>query len=99
MQDFEWHKEKALSNLKKHKVDFEEAVTVFDDLFAIYYEDNEHSKIELRFRIIGYSKFNRLLSVTYTDRQYENNTVTRIINARLATKNERKNYESKNKHN
>jgi uncharacterized protein len=99
MKEFEWHEEKALINLKKHNVDFNEAASVFDDIFSIFYEDEEHSITELRFRLLGYSKFNRLLSVTFTERKYNNQIVTRIINARLATKYERKIYESKNKHN
>jgi len=39
---FEWDKNKAFSNLKKHKVSFDEASTVFDDPLAsiFYYEDH-----------------------------------------------------------
>lgn len=43
---FEWHKVKAASNLKKHKVSFEEASTVFDDPLAAIFDDEDHSKQE-----------------------------------------------------
>ncbi len=33
--DFEWNRDKAASNLKKHRIDFADAATVFDDLNAI----------------------------------------------------------------
>jgi len=36
---FEWDEEKANANLKKHKVDFDEATTVFTDPFSITIED------------------------------------------------------------
>jgi len=40
---FEWDREKAWRNLTKHKVSFEEAATVFDDLFFFAFEDLKHS--------------------------------------------------------
>jgi uncharacterized DUF497 family protein len=39
---------KALSNLKKHAVSFEEAATVFGDPDALDWDDAEHSHAELR---------------------------------------------------
>lgn len=38
---FEWDKKKAASNLKKHKVSFDEAMTVFDDPLANIFDDEE----------------------------------------------------------
>ncbi len=49
---FEWDKEKAESNLKKHEVSFEEAETVFGDLSAKMFYDDEHSANEIREFII-----------------------------------------------
>ena len=40
--EFEWDSKKAVRNLHKHGVSFEEAATVFDDPLATYYEDPDH---------------------------------------------------------
>jgi len=89
---FEWDKEKAEKNLKKHGVSFEEASTVWDDLFFIDFYDEEHSMEENRFLIVGESKQNKLLIVSYVERE---NSV-RIISAREITPKERRNYEHGN---
>lgn len=41
--EFEWDDEKAKENKRKHKVDFEEAITVFSDPFSLTIEDPDHS--------------------------------------------------------
>jgi len=87
---FEWDKEKAESNLKKHGVSFHEAKTVFGDLSAKMFYDEEHSVDEKREFIIGYSEMNRLLVVYFTERE---NRKLRIISARKPTNVERKDYE------
>ncbi|MBA2621356.1 MAG: BrnT family toxin [Acidobacteria bacterium] len=87
---FEWNKEKAASNLKKHGVSFVEASSVFGDLSAKMFFDDEHSDKEEREFIIGYSETNRLLIVHFTERK---NKKIRIISARKPTKIERKDYE------
>lgn len=84
---FEWDKNKALSNVKKHKVSFEESSTVFDDSLAHIFD---HSIDEHREIIIGYSIKNRLLLVCFTERS--ENTI-RIFSSRCATKKERRDYE------
>jgi uncharacterized DUF497 family protein len=86
---FEWYKEKAKANLKKHGVSFEEAKAVWNDFFYIDLEDDEHSSEERRFLIVGESNQNRLLIVSYTERK---NSV-RIISARELTPKERRDYE------
>ena len=88
MIDFEWNREKARINFIKHQVSFEEATTVFDDPFAIYYEDSIHSIQEEQFIVVGYSNLNNLLVVCFTSRCHN----TRIITARFATKKERKKH-------
>ena len=40
---FEWDPEKAQANRRKHKVSFEEAVTVFYDPLSATFDDQEHS--------------------------------------------------------
>ena len=53
---FEWDPEKALTNLRKHGVSFEEASTVFGDLMSVTIRDPDHSVRELRFLDIGHSR-------------------------------------------
>ena len=87
---FEWDKKKAESNLKKHKVGFDEATTAFDDPLAHIFEDEDHSEEEDREILIGQSTLKRLLVVCFVERA-EN--LIRIFSARLADKKERKKYE------
>ena len=89
---FEWDKEKAASNLKKHGVGFEEASTVWQDFFFIDLYDDAHSENEKRFLIAGESAQNRLLIVSYTERENK----IRMISAREVTAKERKDYEHGN---
>jgi uncharacterized protein len=87
---FEWDDDKAKTNLKKHKVDFDEASSVFADHLAKIFSDDEHSTEEIREIIIGHSVLNRMLLVSFAERE---RNVIRIISARVATRNERKSYE------
>ena len=50
---FEWDANKAASNLRKHRVSFDEAVTVFYDPLAATFEDPDHSKAERRLITVG----------------------------------------------
>ena len=86
---YEWDSEKAQLNLEKHGVGFDEAVTVFDDLFNIDFYDPKHSIEEHRLLMVGESNLQRLLIVSYTERDDK----IRIISARELTGQERKNYE------
>ena len=87
---FEWNEEKAVSNIKKHGVSFNEAQTVFYDRLAYIFDDEVHSENEPREIIIGHSSNNRLLLVCFTERAP---VLIRIVSARRATKRERKDYE------
>lgn len=87
--EFDWDKNKAESNLKKHGVSFHEAATVFGDPLAITFNDPDHSVGEYRFITFGLSRFDRLLVVSHTETEDK----IRIINARKMTKQERKIYE------
>jgi uncharacterized DUF497 family protein len=87
--EFDWDAPKAATNLKKHGVSFEEAKTVFANPLAVIFGDEAHSINERREIIIGYSRQNRLLLVSFTERS---NTI-RIISARSATRKERQDYE------
>lgn len=90
--EFEWDEAKAKSNLDKHDVDFEEALTVFEDPLALTAYDPDHSEGEDRFITMGCSSTNRLLVVCHTD---EDDTI-RIISAREATRSETRDYENGN---
>jgi uncharacterized DUF497 family protein len=88
--EFSWDARKARDNLKKHKVSFEEASTVFYDESAIEFFDTEHSADEERFLMLGLSGRLRIMVVSYCLRK--EGTEIRIISARKATKNEEKVY-------
>jgi len=91
---FEWDENKAKENLKKHKVSFEEAKTVFNDPFLITFPDNEHSEMEDRFISIGASAASKILLVVHTEREAtEDLLIIRLISCRKATALERKTYE------
>lgn len=87
---FQWDQNKNLANIKKHKVSFEEAKSVFYDGNARLIQDTEHSNNEERFIILGYSSKLKMLIVVHTYK--ENDEVIRIISARKATKSESKYY-------
>ena len=89
---FEWNPAKAASNLRRHKVSFDEAVTVFRDPLARIVDDPDHSAEEHREIAIGHSLLNRLLFVFFTERAVG---TARIFSARPATRRERKEYEEK----
>ena len=79
-------------NIFKHDVSFEEASTVFKDDYAVTLFDEEHSKNEERFIIIGVSENLLELTVCHCYRG-DNEDIVRIISARKANKNEKKIYE------
>ena len=89
--EFEWDSAKAASNLSKHGVAFEEAVTVFDDPLSTTVIDPDHSLTEERLVIFGRSSGGRILAVMHTERGAR----IRIISAREATRAERDAYEEK----
>ena len=86
---FEWDPEKATSNLAKHNVSFEEAITVFGDPLGRIVRDPRHSLGEQRFVLLGHSERQRLLTIMFTDR----GEAIRLISARKATRRERREYE------
>jgi hypothetical protein len=87
---FEWDETKAETNLSKHGVSFQEALTVFLDPLARIFDDEFHSVDELREIIVGHSIDGRLLLVSFTEREIG---LVRIISARRATRRERNDYE------
>jgi uncharacterized DUF497 family protein len=85
-----WDENKNQENIRKHKVSFVEAETVFYDPNGKLIDDPDHSGDEDRFIILGLSKMLRLLVVCHCYR--ENDEAIRIITARKATKKEAKYY-------
>ncbi len=83
---FEWDSTKAVANLRKHGVDFNEAITVFGDSLTRTFLDPNDS--EERFLTFGISADNRLLVVVHTNRSDK----IRIISARKQTPKERRDY-------
>ena len=86
---FEWDRDKAELNLKKHGISFREAATVFGDTLAITFDDPDHSVGEYRLITFGLSRFNKPLVVSHTEREGK----MRIISARPMKRKERNIYE------
>ncbi len=84
---YQWNRNKAAANLRKHGTDFADAVSIFSDDLAITIPDERFD--EERFVTIGVDAFGRVLVVVYTMRDDE----IRIISARKATRQERQQYE------
>ncbi|MBQ4404973.1 MAG: BrnT family toxin [Selenomonadaceae bacterium] len=90
-QLFEWDSEKATLNRQKHGITFETAALVFADENRIERYDSVHSANEDRYITIGRVK--EILFVVYTERLDK----TRLISARRATAQERRDYYAGNK--
>ena len=87
--DYEWDEKKGESNLRKHRVTFDEAATVFLDPLALSGPDPDHSDKEDRYITFGLSSLGRLLTVCHTYRP----GAIRIISTRPTTRGEREVYE------
>lgn len=87
--NFEWDPQKAVGNVRKHGVSFEEAATAFGDPLSVTIGDPDHSEDEQRFLLLGMSHAGRLLVVAHVDRD----ETVRIISARLASRHERQTYQ------
>lgn len=86
-----WNEKKAKTNLEKHGVRFEEAQVVWTDPHSIEYYDPENSYQEDRFIRIGLNPLRGILLVVFCEN--ENQETIRIISARKATNQEKKEYE------
>jgi len=87
---FDWDPAKNAINIRKHKVSFEEASTVFLDEGALLIADPDHSDEEDRFILLGLSSTLRLLIVCHCYRS--KGGVIRIISAQKADRKERQEY-------
>jgi uncharacterized protein len=89
---FEWDERKNRSNLKKHGIEFETAVLVFEDPHAV----SELDRIidgEQRWQTIG-SIGLQVVLIAHLWWDEDNEEVIRLISARKATSRERKAYEA-----
>ncbi len=85
--DAEWDPRKAADNLRKHGVDFADAVIALEDENALTIEDKDHD--EQRFKTLGMGPDINILYVIYT---YRENDCIRIISARRADRSETRQY-------
>ena len=76
---YEWDSEKEALNIRKHGLDFNTAVLVFEDENYIEWYDAAHSEAEDRYNVLG--MVHDVLFVVYTERRDN----IRNISARLAT--------------
>ncbi len=82
-----WDPTKAASNLRKHGVSFDEAVTVFADPIAAMLEDALDPNRSI---LIGRSRRGRTLLTVFVELSED---TIRIISARRATSHGRRRYE------
>lgn len=92
--EFEWDDAKANANVRKHGVDFDEAMGVFLDPLAMTRYDDEHSEDEERWVTLGRSPAGALLVVVNTfTATGPTSALVRLISAGPATRQERRQYE------
>ena len=84
---YEWDESKAKINLRKHGVDFADAVISLEDENALTIEDFD--KNEQVFKTLGMGSFLNILYVIHTERCGDS---TRIISARKADRKQIKQY-------
>jgi uncharacterized DUF497 family protein len=87
---FLWDPTKARSNLSKHGLSFENAISAIRDPLGVTGYDPDHSIGEDRYITFGQMDDGQIVVVSHTD----NNDEIRIISCRLATLKERKIYET-----
>lgn len=92
MLRFEWDEAKNVENLRKHRVGFEEAQTVFYDERGVLVRDEDAPREE-RLVLVGLSAALRVLVVCHTYRRKDQ--VIRLISARKANRAERRDYEER----
>jgi hypothetical protein len=93
---FDWNPIKEKQNIRKHKLDFRLASTVFRDSYQLSLYDEEHSQDEDRWITIGLDETGIVRVVIHTFEQTApNSCLIRIISARKATFNEQQDYQER----
>ena len=91
---FEWDPEKAKENLRRHRVSFERAATIFLDPHALSIFDAEHSEDEDRWITLGIDTSGSLLVTVHTFHPIEPASARiRLISARKANRQEARQYQ------
>jgi uncharacterized DUF497 family protein len=78
--EFEWDPRKARTNIRKHRISFDEAASAFSDVLSFTYDDELHSHAERRYATLGMSNQGRVLVIAHTMRK--NNQRARRYTAR-----------------
>lgn len=91
IEGFDWDEGNARKN-EKHSVTQAEAEQVFFNEPLFITEDEEHSQSEHRYRALGQTTKERLLTVIFTLRQ--DGSLVRVISARDMSTKERRLYEN-----
>ena len=90
---FDWDEAKAASNVRKHGVSFEDAMTIFKDPHILTIFDPDHSGMEDRWISIGCASTPQLILAVHTHVEIDADNVSiRIISARKPTKREAQQY-------
>jgi len=85
---FEWDPHKRRANVRRHGIEFADAVAVFEDERAITMRDDLTAVDEQRWLTLGRDTRGRILVVAFTWR----NDRIRVFSARRATASERRQY-------
>ena len=91
MIHFEWDPAKARSNDRKHGINFDDAMLVFEDPYALFEQDRIDETGQRRWQALGFAGGIAIVLVAHTVR--DEGEIIRIISARLATRKERNRYE------
>lgn len=83
---FQWDPAKARATLRKHRVDFADAVGVFEDLLALTLDDPHPD--EDRFLTLGVDLVERVIVVNWTWRDDD----IRLVSERKANPKQRRQY-------
>jgi uncharacterized DUF497 family protein len=84
---YQWDSAKARANVRKHGINFADAIGVFEDPLAVTLDDPHPH--EDRFLTLGQDLLGRVLVVHWTVREED----IRVISARRGTPTERRHYE------
>jgi uncharacterized DUF497 family protein len=84
---YKWDKSKAQKNIKKHGIDFADAVIALEDENGLTIEDND--AYEQRYKTLGMGSIHKILFVVHAEQDED---CIRIISARKADSKEIKQY-------
>ena len=94
---FDWDSTKDQQNIRKHRVSFRQAATIFRDPNQLSIYDQEHSQDEERWITIGIDSTGVVRVVVHTYEQINDELYQiRIISARKATNREMRQYREEN---